>query len=115
MPLDEVKSVVLNSDGKFLDRLFPALISAAIAVCGMAVLFWADSRASDRETAAAISQLNRDMATVKEEAKEQRQSAAADRQKIAELAGDVRSVLRSTSRIEVLMDRMNAPPGAQPR
>lgn len=96
--------MAINADGKFIDRLIPSLISAGLAVAGMAVVFWAESRASDRETAETIRSLKEQLAIVKDEAKEQRQLAAADRQRTAELAGDVRSVLRSVSRIETLLD-----------
>ncbi len=99
--------MAFNADGKFIDRLIPAVISAAFAVGGMAVVFWADTRAADRETAATIVALKDQLSIVKEEAKEQRQLAAADRQRTAELAGDVRSVLRSVSRIESLLDNRN--------
>lgn len=100
--------MALNADGKFLDRLIPSLISAGLAVAGMAVVFWAESRAADRETAETIRSLKEQLAIVKDEAKEQRQLAAADRQRTAELAGDVRSVLRSVSRIETLLDERNS-------
>lgn len=105
----EVTPVKLNSDGKFWDRLIPALLGAALAVTGMAVVFWSDSRANDRETATAIARLDREITAVKEEAKEARLSAAADRQKTAEMAGDVRNLLRSTARIEALLDRYVMP------
>lgn len=100
--------MALNADGKFIDRLIPSLISAGLAVAGMAVVFWAESRAVDRETAETIRALKEQLAIVKDEAKEQRQLAAADRQRTAELAGDVRSVLRSVSRIESLLDERNS-------
>ncbi|SEG64863.1 hypothetical protein SAMN04488115_108133 [Bosea lathyri] len=100
----------LNEDGKFFDRLIPSLLSAGIAVLGMAVLFWADTRAADRETATAISRLEKKQDAIEAEQREQRQAASADRQKTAELAGDVRNVLRSTVRIETLLDRLTMPP-----
>jgi hypothetical protein len=98
--------MAMISDGKFIDRLLPSLLSAAMAVGGMAVLFWADTRAADRETAQAILRLEKKQDAIEAEQREQRQSAAADRQKTAELAGDVRNVLRSTNRIETILDRL---------
>lgn len=100
--------MALNADGKFIDRLIPSLLAAGLSVVGMALVFWAESRANDRETAETIRSLKEQLAIVKDEAKEQRQLAAADRQRTAELAGDVRSVLRSVSRIETLLDERNA-------
>lgn len=102
--------MAINADGKFLDRLIPSLIAAGISVLGMAVVFWGESRATDRETAETIRSLKEQLSVVKDEAKEQRQLAAADRQRTAELAGDVRSVLRSVSRIETLLDKRDAGP-----
>lgn len=101
--------MALNADGKFLDRLLPSLLAAGISVGGMAILFWADTRSNDRETAAAILRLEKKQDAIETEQREQRQSAAADRQKTAELAGDVRNVLRSTNRIETLLDRFVVP------
>lgn len=101
--------MALNAAGKFMDRLLPSLLSAAIAVGGMAILFWADTRAADRETALAISRLEKKQDAIEAEQREQRQTAALDRQKTAELAGDVRNVLRSTNRIETLLDRFVVP------
>lgn len=106
--VNEGESMLGNRDGKFIDRLLPSLLSAGLAVFGMAVLFWADTRAADRETAAAITRLEKKQDAIENEQREQRQAAAADRQKTAELAGDVRNVLRSTSRIETLLDRWSA-------
>lgn len=107
--------MALNADGKFIDRLVPSLVAAAIGVIGAAFVFYADTRAGDRETAAAIVRLDREISALKEEAREQRLSAAADRQKTAELAGDVRNVLRSTARIETLLDRLTMPAAAPAR
>lgn len=112
---DKVAAMIGNRDGKFVERFIPALISAAVAVVGMAIVFWSDTRANDRETATAIARLDKELAAVKEEAKEARLSAAADRQKTAELAGDVRNVLRSTARIEALLDRLILPPSTTSR
>lgn len=88
----------INADGKFVDRLVPALIAAAIAVAGMALLFWSDTRANDRETATAI-------ATLKEEIKDLRSNATTDRQKQSELTVDVKVLLSIVRRIESRLER----------
>lgn len=88
----------INADGKFVDRLVPALIAAAIAVAGMALLFWSDTRANDRETATAI-------ATLKEDIKDLRSNATTDRQKQSELTVDVKVLLSIVRRIESRLER----------
>ena len=114
----------IGSDGKFFDRLIPSLLSAGIAVGIGAVASWSDSRVQDQKFAEQIAslkeaaaaqakktedesaRLTRKMESIEAEAREQRQAAAADRQKTAELAGDVRNILRSTARVEQLLDRL---------
>jgi hypothetical protein len=91
----------INADGKFIDRLVPALIAASLAVAGMAIVFWSDTRANDRETATAI-------ATMKEDIKDLRGSATADRQKQNELTVDVKVLLSIVRRIESRMERDDA-------
>ena len=110
----------MNDDGLFWKRFAPAFIAAlagaSVAVAGSALVFWADSRATDRQTADAIKRLDGEVAQIKEEAKEARKSAADDRQKTTEIAGDVRNLVRSNARIEQLLDRylIQGPPPRQP-
>lgn len=99
-------SMKVNEDGKFFGRVVAAFAGAAPVLMLGGILWWADARTADKQAADAISRIEKRMDTVEAEAKEARMSAAADRQKTAELAGDVRNVLRSTSRIEALLDRL---------
>ncbi|SEK37787.1 hypothetical protein SAMN04515666_101363 [Bosea lupini] len=98
------------SDGKFLDRLVPSLISVllgiGVALGGQALGFWADTRAADERTAQAITRLERRLDAVEVEAKDARKAAADDRAKTVEIAGDVRNLVRSNARIETLLDRV---------
>ena len=103
----------VNQDGKFSDRFVASAIPVAISLTIAGVIWWADSRANDSRAAEAISRIEKRIDTVESEAREDRRSAAEDRQKTAELAGDVRNVLRSTSRIEQILDRMMAPQRAR--
>jgi hypothetical protein len=108
-----------NRDGKLGDRIVAGLISGsvtvAIAMGGQYLGFWSDSKAADRETAAAITALTKRMDAVEIEAKDARRSAAEDRQKITEIASDVRNSLRSQTRIESLLDRLlMMPPASRP-
>lgn len=105
----------VNQDGKFWDRVVAAFAGAAPVLIIGAVMWWADSRQADSKAADAITRMERRIDTVETEAREARRSAAEDRAKTAELAGDVRNVLRSTARIEALLDRMYSPtvPGRQ--
>lgn len=86
-----------NRDGKFIERFIPALISAGIAVVGMAVVFWSDTRANDRETAGAIARLDKEITEIK-------RSAETDRQKQNELSADVKVILAIMQRIERKVD-----------
>ncbi len=103
----------LNADGKFLDRLIPSLISAALAVTvaigGQALGFWSDSKAIDKAALASIERLDKEIAEMKVEQRAARMGADLDRQKLAELSADMRNVSRSTARIEGLLDRVLMP------
>ncbi len=101
--------MTINADGKFIDRFVAALIPAAIMLVPASILWWADSRSADARFTDQIAILARKVEAVET-------LAAQDRQRLAELAGDMRSVLRSTSRIESLLDRnlMPPPPPAKP-
>lgn len=103
----------LNEDGKFLDRLIPALLAAAIGVGGAALVFWADSKAADRETAAAIQRAERRMDAIESEQRAARLAADNDRQKLSEMAADTRNIVRAVARMESLFDRYVVP--QQPR
>lgn len=110
----------INDDGLFWKRFAPAFIAAlagaVFAVGGAALVFWADTRASDRQTAEAIARLDREMTSLKDGLDKARSAAADDRQKTAEIAGDVRNLVRSNARIEQLLDRVFLPsaPSRQP-
>jgi hypothetical protein len=105
--------VHLNADGKFIDRLIPAAIAAgfavAIAIGGQMLGWWSTSFANDREAVRSIERLDKELAEVKAEQRAQRIAAEAERQKTAELSADMRNVLRSTARIESLLDRYLMP------
>jgi len=91
-------TVIGNRDGKFVERFIPALISAAIAVVGMAIVFWADTRANTRETTAAIARLDKEMSEIK-------RAAEIDRQKTTELSADVKVILAIMQRVERKVDQ----------
>jgi len=93
----------LNADGRFWDRFFPALIAAALGVGGTAIVFYADTRANDRELSTAIQRIDRDIAQLKIE-------AHADRGKTADLSSDVKVLLAIVSRIEATLLRDGVPP-----
>ncbi len=99
-------SMKVNDDGKFFGRVVAAFAGALPVLLVGSIVWWADARTADQKAAESIVRIEKRMDTVEAEAKEARMSAAADRQKTAELAGDVRNVLRSTARIEALLDRM---------
>lgn len=94
---EKVDAMIGNRDGKFMDRLIPALLAAAIGVAGIALLFWSDTRANDRETATAISRLNK-------EVEELKRSNENSRQKTSELQADVKVILAIMQRIERKVD-----------
>lgn len=104
----------VNEDGKFFGRVVAAFAGAVPVLFFGGILWWADARTADQKAVESISRIEKRMDTVEAEAKEARMSAAADRQKTAELAGDVRNVLRSTARIEALLDRMMMAPPKSP-
>lgn len=94
---EKVEAMIGNRDGKFLDRLIPALIAAALGIAGTALVFWSDSRANDRESATAISQLNKKV-------EELERATQADRQKTNDLQSDVKVLLAIVQRIERKVD-----------
>lgn len=96
----------VNEDGKFFGRVVAAFAGAAPVFAVGAILWWSDARNADSRAADSIQRIEMRLDKVETEAREARRSAAEDRQKTAELAGDVRNVLRSTARIEALLDRM---------
>lgn len=102
-------SLRVNQDGKFFDRVVAAFAGAVPVLIIGAIMWWADSRQADTKAADAITRIERRIDTVETEAREARRSAAEDRAKTAELAGDVRNVLRSTARIEAILDRLYGP------
>lgn len=97
-----------NRDGKLGDRIVAGLISGgvtvAIALGGQYLGFWSDSKAADRETAAAIMLLSKRLDVVETDAKDARRSAEADRQKTSELSADVKVILAIMQRIERKVD-----------
>ena len=101
--VNEDQTMIGNRDGKFMDRLVPALLAAGLGVAGTALVFWSDTRANDRETATAISRLNKEVEDIK-------RTAEADRQKQNELAADVKVILAIMQRIERAVDARPTPP-----
>lgn len=99
----------VNQDGNFFARFvaaaIPAGISVLISICAFAVMFWSDSKTVDAKTADAITRIEKRIDTVEAEAREFRKGAAEDRQKIAEMAAELRSTSRGVSRIEGILDR----------
>lgn len=107
-----------NEDGRLWPRVvaatIPAGVSMVISVGAFAVMFWSDSKTLDAKTADAITRIERRIDTVENEAREARRAAAEDRQKIAEMAAELRSTSRGVSRIEALLDRMMMERGPKP-
>lgn len=89
-----------NRDGKFVERFVPSLLSAALAVVGMAIVFWSETRANDRETALALARFDKEIVEIK-------RSAEIDRQKTSELQADVKVLLAIMVRIERAVDPRN--------
>ena len=106
----------LKQDGKLLDRVLGAAIPVAISLGVSAVVWWRDSTTTDDRVTQAVARLERRLDAVEGEAKDARKAAADDRQKTAEIAGDVRNLVRSNARIEQLLDRylIQGPPPRQP-
>lgn len=108
----KVEAMIGNRDGKFVERLVPNFISAALAVAmalgAQYAGFWSDSKAADVQTAAAIKQLTSDLAETKRQFKEEtveiKRSAEGDRQKTNELSADVKVILAIMQRIERKVD-----------
>lgn len=100
----------VNQDGKFWDRFVAAAIPTAIGLMLAGIVWWKDASNNDSRAADAISRIEKRIDTVENEARETRRAAAEDRQKTAELAADVRNVLRSTVRIEAILDRLTVAP-----
>lgn len=91
-----------NRDGKFVDRFVPSLLSAVLAVIGMGVMFWSDTRANDRETALALARFDKEIVEIK-------RSAEIDRQRTSELQADVKVLLAVMQRIERAVENRQAP------
>ena len=102
-------TVHVNSDGKFIERAIAAFAGAVPALLISGVVWWADGRALDQHAATALADMKKRVETLET-------SSNTDRQKLAELAADIRNLLRSTAHIEALLDRLVAPPrnGAAP-
>ncbi|MBN9469982.1 MAG: hypothetical protein J0J10_14545 [Bosea sp.] len=100
----------VNEDGRLWPRVvaaaIPAGVSVVISIAAFAVMFWSESKTVDAKTADAITRIERRVDTVEAEAREARQVAAKDREKIAEMMAELRSTSRGVSRIEGLLDRM---------
>lgn len=94
-----------NEDGRLWPRVIAAAISAGvsllISLSVFVIMFQADSRAVDAKKADAIWHIERRIDTVEAEARKARRPAAEDRQKIAEIAAELRSTSRGVSRIEL--------------
>jgi hypothetical protein len=103
-------SMKVNDDGKFFGRVVAAFAGAAPVLAVGAIIWWRDAGLADSRAAEAIGGIEKRLDRVENDGQEMRRSAAEDRQKTAELAGDVRNVLRSTARIEALLDRWTAAP-----
>ena len=92
----------VNSDGKFIERSIAAFAGAVPALLISGAVWWADGRALDQHVAATIARLEKRVDAVET-------AANNERQRLAELSADVRNLLRSTARIEALLDRLATP------
>lgn len=108
----------VNEDGRLWPRVIaaaiPAGVSLTISIAAYAIMFWSESKTVDAKTADAITRIERRIDTVENEAHEARRAAAEDRQKIAEMAAELRSTSHGVSRIEALLDRMMMERGLKP-
>lgn len=89
----------VNQDGHFFGRAVAAATGALPMLVIGALIWWADGRTEDVRAGEAIARLETRIDRVEG-------AANADRQRVAELTGDMRNVLRSTGRIEQMLDRM---------
>ncbi len=109
---EKVEAMIGNRDGKFFERFVPGLISAGFAVVialgGQALGFWSDSRATDAQTASAITRLRDDLTAAKiqfeKETGELKRASDDDRKKTNELSADVKVILAIMQRIERKVD-----------
>lgn len=103
-------NMLVNDDGRLWPRVvaaaIPAGVSLFISLGVFALMFWADSKTLDAKTADAITRIERRADGLETEVRELRRIGAEDRQKIAEMAAELRSTSRGVSRIEALLDRM---------
>jgi hypothetical protein len=90
----------INSDGKFWDRLIAAVIAAALAVGGTAIVFWRDTAVADSRAMDAIARIDREIDDIK-------RSAVVDRQKTSDLTADVKVLLAITQRVEKAVGQLN--------
>ena len=83
------------------------------------ILWWSDARNADSNAAVSIARIEKRVDAVEEDQRKQRELAAADRQKLAELGATVRgmseTIDRIDRRIEALFSRlMSQPPPRSP-
>lgn len=100
----------VNRDGKFWDRVVASAIPMGLGLLLAGAVWWRDASNADSKAAEGLARLENRIDKVEAEAREARRTAAEDRQKTAELAADVRNVLRSTARIEATLDKWAGPP-----
>ena len=103
-------SMRVNEDGKFFGRVVAAFAGAVPVLVIGGIVWWSDGRLADSRAAEAIARIEKRIDTVEAEAREARKSAAEDRQKIAEMAAELRNTSRGVSRIEGILDRWSGPP-----
>lgn len=92
----------VNEDGRFFGRVVAAAAGALPMLFIGGVIWWSDSRTADARASEAIARLDHRLEKVEN-------AANTDRQRVAELSGDMRNVLRAVGRIETLLDRMADP------
>lgn len=103
-------SMRVNEDGKFFGRVVAAFAGAVPVLIIGGIVWWSDGRLADSRAAESISRIEKRIDTVEAEAREARKNAAEDRQKIAEMAAELRNTARGVSRIEGILDRWSGPP-----
>lgn len=94
----------LNEDGKLTQRIFATAVGTLPVVAIGALLWWSDLRTSTARTNDSIEAIEERMTKVEADAVETRNVQEENRRKIAELGRDIQSLLRSSNRIEAILD-----------
>lgn len=104
----------VNQDGKLWDRFVASAIPVAIGLVVAGIVWWKDVSNAESRANEDILRIEARIDKVETEAREARRREAEDRQRIAEMAADLRSTSKEVSRIGGLLDRWIGPPPVRP-